>query len=79
MCSEKEGMGEQRKGIPTNRLILTRQAGSQILIELTASQTIPKIAPMGLDSSAIFPRDEKSHEVCHTQVQFPPELYSILN
>lgn len=37
MYSEKEGMGEQRKGIPTNRQILTRQVGSQIPIELGAS------------------------------------------
>lgn len=37
MCSDKEGTGEQRKGIPTIRQILTRQVGSQTLIELAAS------------------------------------------
>lgn len=34
MNAQCEGMGEQRKGIPTKRQILTRQVGSQALTEL---------------------------------------------
>lgn len=37
MCSGKEGMEEQEKGIPTNWQIWTKQAGSPNCVELADS------------------------------------------
>ena len=51
-------MEEQRKGIPTNRQIYTRQAGFQDLTEPAASKIIPKAASRRPDPYVIFPGEQ---------------------